>query len=95
MLACAQETLNERDRRVREELMTGATRSEVNAQLYALYTQVGPQPWLETARLLCAERLTPREVLARVDTSPLEIEETVRDLVRRGVLTLSRESRAP
>ena len=34
--------------------------------------------------------LTPREVLARVDTSPLEIEEIVRDLVRRGVLTLSK-----
>ncbi|MBF5041008.1 response regulator [Aggregicoccus sp. 17bor-14] len=90
LLARAQAGLNERDRRVREELMTGASRVEVNSELYALYTQVGPQPWLETARLLCAERLTPREVLARVDTSPLEIEEIVRDLVRRGVLTLAK-----
>jgi hypothetical protein len=29
-------------------------------------------------------------VLERLDTSPLEIEDVVRDLVRRGVLTLSR-----
>ncbi|HET9451600.1 MAG TPA: response regulator [Aggregicoccus sp.] len=90
LLSRAQAGLNERDRRVREELMTGARRSEVNAELYALYTQVGPQPWLETARLLCAEKLTPREVMLRLDSSPLEIEEVVRDLVRRGVLTLSR-----
>jgi hypothetical protein len=90
LVASAQASLNERDRRVREELMTGARRSDVNEELYALYTQVGPQPWLEIARLLCAERLTPREVLQRLDSSPLEIEDVVRDLVRRGVLTLSK-----
>jgi hypothetical protein len=35
------------------------------------------------------EGLTPKEVMARSDRSPTEIEDTVRDLVRRRVLLLS------
>ena len=85
--ACA--ALNANEHRIRESRLVQATEIAVHPDLYALYAQVGPKQWLETARLFCEERLPPREVLARVDASPLEVEEALRDLIRRGVVTLS------
>ncbi len=90
LLARACENLNENERRMRENMMVGASAIEVDPDLYAVYQQVGPKQWLEPAKLLCEERLAPREVIARLDTSPLELEEMMRDLIRRGVLTLKR-----
>jgi hypothetical protein len=84
--ACA--TMNENERVLRDQLMVSATRMDVNAELYAVYQQVGPKQWLEAARLICEERVAPRDVIARLDMSPLDIEETMRDLLRRGVVTL-------
>ena len=88
-LAQATTALNAGERRIREALLVQAKEIAVHPDLYALYAQVGPKQWLETARLFCEERLPPREVLARVDASPLEVEEALRDLIRRGVVTLS------
>jgi DNA-binding response OmpR family regulator len=84
--ACA--TLNENERRARESLLVSATRIEVNQDLYAVYRQVGPKQWLECARLICEERVSPREIIARLDHSPVETEEAMKDLVRRGVVIL-------
>jgi CheY-like chemotaxis protein len=86
--ACA--GLNENERRMRESLMVTATQIEVNAELYAVYTQVGPKQWLEPARLICEEKTPPRDVIARLDISPLDIEECMKDLIRRGVVTLKK-----
>jgi CheY-like chemotaxis protein len=90
LLARAVSTLNDNERRLREGLMLSATRLEVNGDLYALYQQIAPKASLETARLICEEGLPPREVIAHVEASPLEVEETVKDLIRRGVVTLAR-----
>lgn len=90
MLERAASTLNENERRMREGLMLTATKIEVNAELYAVYQQVGPKAWLEAARLICEEKLPPRDVIAHIDMSPLDVEETMKDLIRRGVLTLRR-----
>jgi DNA-binding response OmpR family regulator len=87
--ACA--TLNDNERRMRETLLIGATQIEVNPELYEVYRQVGPKTYLEVARLVCEERLTPREVIAKLDMSPVDIEETMKDLLRRGVVTLKRQ----
>ena len=89
LIAHAIEVLSTNQGRVRESLKVHATRIDVNPDLYALYTQIGPAGWLETARLICEERLPPREIIARASASPLEVEETLKDLVRRGVVTLS------
>lgn len=70
-----------------ESLLLGERKLTVDAELYALYAQLGPKQWLEAARLLCEERLSPREVLARSHESPVELDEVLRDLVRRGVIT--------
>ncbi|MCC6334189.1 MAG: response regulator [Myxococcales bacterium] len=90
MIERAASTLNENERRMREGLMLAATQIDVNAALYAVYQQVGPKGWLETARLICEEKLPPREVIAHIDISPIEVEETMKDLIRRGVVTLKR-----
>ena len=86
--ACA--TLTENEQRMREGLLVSATQIEVNEDLYAIYGKVGPSQWLEVARLICEERVPPRDVIARIDTSPIEVEETLKDLLRRGVVTLKR-----
>jgi hypothetical protein len=86
--ACS--TLNENERRMRESLMVQATQIDVNEPLYEIYRQVGPTQWLECARLICEEKLAPREIIARLDLSPVDIEETMKDLLRRGVVSLQK-----
>lgn len=81
-------TLNDNERRVRESLMLTATLIDVNTELYNVYRAVGPKQWLEAARLICEEKVPPREVIARLDISPLDIEECMKDLIRRGIVNL-------
>ncbi|HYV46958.1 MAG TPA: response regulator [Myxococcaceae bacterium] len=84
----AVQTLNEKERRAREALMVKARRIVVDQPLYDLYAQVGPQQWLRTAKLICEDGLPPAEVIARSDASPVDVEETLKDLLRRGVVSL-------
>lgn len=86
--ACS--TLNDNERRMRESLMVTATQIDVNIDLYAVYSHVGPKQWLEAARMICEDKTPPREVISRLDLSPLEIEECMKDLIRRGVVTLKK-----
>jgi len=82
--------LNDNERRMRESLMVSATQIDVNVELYAVYRAVGPKQWLEAARMICEDKTPPRDVIARLDISPLEIEECMKDLIRRGVVTLKK-----
>jgi DNA-binding response OmpR family regulator len=86
--ACA--TLNENERRMRESLVVSATQIDVHPELYAVYRQVGPQQWLEAARLICEEKMAPRDIIATLEISPIDVEETMKDLIRRGVVTLKK-----
>ena len=90
----AAELLNENGQKLRDAHLVAPGAISVNADLYRVYAQNGPKGWLETARLLCEEKLSPREVLSRVDESPIDVEETLRDLVRRGVVSFGRTSAA-
>ncbi len=85
-------TLNDNERRMRETMLVAATQIEVNQELYDVYRQVGPKAYLEVARLICEERLPPRDVIFKLEMSPVDIEETMKDLLRRGVVTLKRVS---
>jgi CheY-like chemotaxis protein len=86
--ACA--TLNDNEQRVREGLMVSATQIDINEALYEVYRRIGPQQHLAVAKLICEDKVAPREVIAQIDTSPIEVEETLKDLVRRGVVQLRR-----
>jgi DNA-binding response OmpR family regulator len=83
-------TLNENERNMRESLLVNATQVEVHPDLYAVYRQVGPKQWLEAARLICEEKLAPRDIIANLEISPVDVEETMKDLVRRGVVMLQK-----
>ena len=89
LLVRACQLLNDNARRLREGLMINPIEIHVNPELYQVYVRNGPKQWLPAARLLCEQGLPPREVLARLDESPLELEEVLRDLIRRGVVSLS------
>ena len=88
LVARAQQVLNENEQRLRDTQLLTATQILVNDALYQVYRAVGPRDWLEVARLFCEEKATPREVIARVALSPVEIEACLKDLLRRGVVTL-------
>lgn len=83
-------TLNENERRMRESLMVTATEVDVHPELYAVYTQVGPKQWLHAAKLICEDKLAPRDIIARLEISPVDVEETMKDLIRRGVVSLKK-----
>jgi Mn-dependent DtxR family transcriptional regulator len=51
---------------------------------------VGPQQWLEAARIICEEKMAPRDIIATLEISPIDVEETMKDLIRRGVVTLKK-----
>jgi DNA-binding response OmpR family regulator len=90
MLHAACEALNHREQQVKDSLLVHSTSIEVHPELYAAYRQFGPKSRLEAARLICEEHQAPRELIAQMDQSPLEIEETLHDLVRRGVVMFRR-----
>ena len=79
---------NKNESEALDRLLTSAKKVEVDEQLYQLYEQLGPPSSRDIAALV-RQGLTPREVIARADRSPTDVEETVRDLVRRRVLRLS------
>lgn len=79
---------NETEAAAVEQLLVRAKQVEVDPPLFRLYEQLGPPESREIAELV-RQGLPPREVLARLDRSPMEIEATIRDLVRRRVLRLS------
>jgi two-component system chemotaxis response regulator CheY len=89
LLVRASQLLNDNAQRLRDGLMVNPLEIHVNPELYEVYVRNGPQHWLPAARLLCEQGLPPREVLARLDESPIELEEVLRDLIRRGVVSLS------
>jgi CheY-like chemotaxis protein len=90
LLATAVASLNESAQRVKDVLLVQPGEIVIHKELYEVYSHNGPPRWLPTAKLLCEQRLTPKEILSQVDENPLEIEEALRDLLRRGVVTIRR-----
>lgn len=80
--------LADEHRRAREQELSKARALSVQDELYRLYLTVGPPNWLPIVRLLCEERLPPVEVMARLQVPPAEVAAVVKDLLRRGVVTL-------
>jgi CheY-like chemotaxis protein len=84
----AQQVLNVCLTATNEVRIVNGSSVKVDPELYALYAQLCPPQVRETVRLVCEERLSAREAIARSDRSPIEIEETYTDLVRREVISV-------
>ncbi len=80
--------LNDEQRKAREETLQKAKALTVNEELFRLYVSVGPPAWLPMARMLCEQKLTPAEVISKLQCTPAEVAAVVKDLLRRGVATL-------
>jgi CheY-like chemotaxis protein len=81
--------LNDEQRRARDELLRSAQTLEVNAELHHLYVSVGPPAWQPIVKALCEDRMLPRDVMARLQVTPQEMGAVLKDLLRRGVVTLT------
>ncbi len=80
--------LNEEQKRAAEGQLARARALQVNEDLYRLFLTVGPLEWQPMVRMLCEEKLTPAEVIARLSVTPMQVAAVVRELLRRGVASL-------
>ncbi|MCU0699382.1 MAG: response regulator [Myxococcaceae bacterium] len=80
--------LNDEQKRTREDQLSRAKALVPDDELYRLYLTVGPPAWLPIARLLCEQRLAPVDVINRLQVTPMEVAAVVKDLLRRGVVSL-------
>jgi CheY-like chemotaxis protein len=80
--------LHDREEKAMEQLMVKASGVEIDVGLHGLYERFSGPLARQVAGLLQAGK-TPREIIVETQLSPLEVEDTLRDMVRRGVVTLS------
>lgn len=88
LLDAAVHALNEEQKKLRDDQLKEARALDVNPELYGLYLTVGPPPWRPMVQALCEQRLLPRDVMTRLNVSAAELSQCLKDLVRRGVVTL-------
>lgn len=80
--------LNDERQKAKESELSRAKALTVHDELYRLYVSVGPPASLPIARLLCELKLTPAEVMGRLQVSAMEVAGVVKDLLSRGVVSL-------
>ncbi len=80
--------LNEEQKRAAEGQLARAKALQVNEDLYRLFLTVGPLEWQPMVRMLCEQKLTPAEVITRLQVTPMQVAAVVRELLRRGVASL-------
>ncbi len=81
--------LADEQKRAAESQLSRARALEVNDELYRLFLTVGPPAWQPMVRLLCEQKLTPAQVIARLQVTPMEVAAVVKELLRRGVASLA------
>jgi two-component system, cell cycle response regulator DivK len=83
-------TLNANEQKLRDQKLISGADFDVNQQLYDIYRQVGPAAWLPMAKMICEDKVAPRSIIEQLDVSPVDVEETLKDLVRRGVVVFKK-----
>lgn len=85
LMAQAEEHLTVHEQRVIETQLVTAPSLRIDPQLLDFYMTVAPErvmPILQAVK----QRLSPRDIIASLDISPLEIEEVLKDLVRKRIV---------
>ncbi len=80
--------LADEQKRAAEGQLARARALQVNDELYRLFINVGPPAWQPIVRMLCEQRMTPAEVMSRLQVTPAEVATVVKELLRRGVTSL-------
>lgn len=80
------ETLNQLEARVTASKLNTTGQFEIDQTLYELYRHVAPDQGLRLAKALCEEHLSPAELPIRLNLKPEEVQEGLKELLRRGVI---------
>jgi hypothetical protein len=91
LITAAEEKLTESERQVMDTHLVSAPMLKFNPQLLDFYTQVAP----DSAQAVLAgvrQGRSPKEIIAALDMSPLEIEDILKDLARKHVIMFDGES---
>jgi DNA-binding response OmpR family regulator len=80
-------TASAADEQAMEALLVRAAGIEVDGNVFSLYERFCPPFGREVARFIRAGK-TPKQILAESNLNPLEVVETLRDMVRRQVVRL-------
>ncbi|MDQ3263413.1 MAG: response regulator [Myxococcota bacterium] len=80
------ETLNQLESRVTASKLNTTGHFEIDTTLYELFRQVAPDTGLRLAKAVCEERLTPDELPLRLNLKPEEVQDGLKELLRRGVI---------
>ena len=86
------EALNQLEARVTASKLNAAGAFQVDAGLYELYRRIAPERSLKLARAVCEERLSPAELPLRLALKPEEVQEGLKELLRRGVIRFEEAS---
>ena len=91
LVALAENELTEAERQVMDTHLVGAPNLKFNPQLLDFYAQFAPDA---AQSVLAGVRLgrSPKEIIAALDMSPLEIEDILKDLARKHVIVFDGES---
>jgi hypothetical protein len=80
-------TANDAENGALEAMMVRAGAVDVDGSVFSLYERFCPPFGREVARFIRAGR-TPKQILAESNLNPIEVIETLRDMVRRQVIRL-------
>jgi DNA-binding response OmpR family regulator len=91
VLRQATAALNRLEAQVTDRWLSSATSFVVDEPLYDLYRRVANERHVTLARALCEERVPPNALAARVSLPAPEVQEILKDLLRRRVIEFVRE----
>lgn len=81
--------LNQLEARVTTTRLATAESFVVDEELYELYRRVGSDRGARLARAICEERMRPADVAGALNMPPQEVQDGLKELLRRGVISFS------
>jgi DNA-binding response OmpR family regulator len=80
------ERLNSLEARLTANRLAAATEFDVDPELYELYRKIAPERRTELARAVCEHHVPPSQLPEVLQSSPDEVADGLRELLRRGVI---------
>ena len=88
----ARQTLNRLEDRITVRKIAEAPSFDVDEELYVLFRKIGSDRELMLARAVCEQRVVPGELSAHLGLTPAEIEDGLKELLRRRVISFRGEA---
>jgi CheY-like chemotaxis protein len=92
LLTRAAETLNRLEERITLRKIAEAPSFDVDEELYEVFRKIGSDRDLMLARAVCEQRVAPGELSAHLNLTPAEVEDGLKELLRRRVISFRGEA---